>query len=137
MRTVFADATYWIALSNPRDGLHVRASQLSRSLGPIRILTSELVLVEVLNEFSRHGEAVRSSTVEFVRQLRDNKNVSVEPMGTKLFLDALEFYAVHRDKEWGLIDCSSFIIMSRNGITEAFTYDNDFEQAGFVALLRP
>lgn len=136
MRTVFADATYWIALSNPKDGLHDRASQVSRSLGPVRILSSELVLVEVLNEFSKRGEAIRSSTVEFVRRLRDNKNVSIEPMSTKFFLDALDFYAVHRDKDWGLIDCASFVIMGRNGIREALTYDNDFEQAGFVALLR-
>jgi hypothetical protein len=57
-------------------------------------------------------------------------------MSTRLFLDALDYYARHKDQDWGFIDCASFVIMERNGIREALTHDNDFEQAGFVALLR-
>ena len=40
------------------------------------------------------------------------------------------------DKEWGLIDCVSFVVMEYRGITEALTSDAHFEQAGFQALLR-
>jgi predicted nucleic acid-binding protein len=48
MRTVFADASYLIALLNPRDGLHDRAVELSQAILPSRIVTSEMVLVEVM-----------------------------------------------------------------------------------------
>jgi hypothetical protein len=44
MRTVFADAAYWIAMSNPRDSLHARAKELSKSHQSMRLVTSEMVL---------------------------------------------------------------------------------------------
>jgi len=40
------------------------------------------------------------------------------------------------DKEWGLTDCISFIVMGDPGLTDALTADEHFEQAGFRALLR-
>jgi len=40
------------------------------------------------------------------------------------------------DKEWGLTDCISFIVMEDHGLTDALTTDEHFEQAGFRALLR-
>jgi len=53
----------------------------------------------------------------------------------KLFRRGLEFYRTHEDKEWGLTDCISFVVMGDNGLREAFTTDRHFEQAGFSALL--
>lgn len=42
----------------------------------------------------------------------------------------------HRlDKGWGLTDCTSFVVMEQEQITEAFTSDQHFEQAGFTKLL--
>ena len=39
------------------------------------------------------------------------------------------------DKRWGLVDCASFVVMTGRGVTEAFTNDHHFEQAGFRCLL--
>jgi uncharacterized protein len=41
-----------------------------------------------------------------------------------------------KDKEWGLVDCISFIVMQNREITDALTADIHFQQAGFRALLR-
>ena len=48
---------------------------------------------------------------------------------------AFDLYRSHPDKEWGLVDCSSFVAMRERGLTEALTADAHFEQAGFRALL--
>jgi predicted nucleic acid-binding protein len=48
MRTVFADAGYWIALLIPNDELRERAESAARQLDPYRVVTTEMVLVEVL-----------------------------------------------------------------------------------------
>ena len=40
------------------------------------------------------------------------------------------------DQRWSLTDCSSFLLMEQRGISEALAYDRDFEQAGFIPLLR-
>jgi hypothetical protein len=39
------------------------------------------------------------------------------------------------DKDWGLTDCISFVVMKDTKMTEALTTDHHFEQAGFKALL--
>ena len=64
MRTVFADTGYWVALLNPRDELHDKAIELSKSLNPVHIVTSEMVLTEVLNDFSKRGDYLRQAATE-------------------------------------------------------------------------
>jgi len=39
------------------------------------------------------------------------------------------------DKEWGLTDCISLVVMQKEQIKQAFTSDHHFEQAGFLKLL--
>jgi len=39
---------------------------------------------------------------------------------------------VNKDKDWSLIDCTSFLIMSDQGISVALTEDHHFTQAGFT-----
>jgi hypothetical protein len=51
----FADAFYWVALLNPGDASHTRVASFSRNLGSARLLTTDEVLTEVLNWFSRSG----------------------------------------------------------------------------------
>lgn len=51
-------------------------------------------------------------------------------------LDGIRLYEQRRDKQWSLTDCISFVVMKREGLTEALTGDHHFEQAGFVALLK-
>jgi predicted nucleic acid-binding protein len=48
---------------------------------------------------------------------------------------ALALFENRADKKWGLVDCASFIVMQDEKITEAFTNDRHFEQAGFKNLL--
>ena len=48
MKTVFADTGYWYALLNPKDQLHSKALSVSKTLGQVRIVTSEMVLDELL-----------------------------------------------------------------------------------------
>ena len=61
MRTVFADTGYWVALINPRDRLHEKAVSVSASSGQTRILTTEMVLDELLAALS--SRLVRGTTV--------------------------------------------------------------------------
>jgi predicted nucleic acid-binding protein len=136
MRLVFADSSYWIALLNPRDALHKRAIFLSESLGGDRVVTSEMVLTELLNDYSKRGEFLRRAAVRLIERLRRNPNVTIVLQTSLQFHDALSLYAERGDKTWGHTDCSSFRIMDRDSITQALTHDRDFQQAGFQALLR-
>ena len=135
MRTVFADATYWIGLFNPRDQLHQAAMTTSRALTRTRLVTSEMVLVEVLNGLAEQP-ALRAKVVTAIDAIMADPNTEVVPQSALLFRDALTHFREHQDKAWGLTDCASFVIMRQRGLQEALTHDHHFEQAGYAALLR-
>jgi predicted nucleic acid-binding protein len=44
--------------------------------------------------------------------------------------------AKRKDKDFSLVDCSSFVLMKELGISAALTTDQHFEQAGFIRLLK-
>jgi uncharacterized protein len=62
--------------------------------------------------------------------------VDVVPLSETLYSEAFALYESRLDKNWGLTDCISFVVMTERGITEALTSDEHFEQAGFATLLR-
>ena len=136
MNAVFADAGYFIANLDNRDPLHGRAKEVVARLGLLRIMTTQMVVAEVLNYVSRGGEHLRRLAVQTARSLESDPNVEILPQTDSQFRAAVERYASRSDQRWSLTDCASFLAMEERGITEALAYDRDFEQAGFVALLR-
>ena len=136
MSFVFADSGYWLALSDPQDALHSRALSLSLRYEEPDIVTTQMVLVEVLTGLAGRGPFRRASAVRYVRYLVDASSVEVIPQTDAQFRSAVERFAARPDQRWSLTDCASFLVMEEQGIAEALAYDRDFEQAGFVALLR-
>ena len=136
MRRVFADSSYWIALLNPRDELHVKARGAARTYASDRVVTSEMVLVEFLNAFSDRGPRLRRAAAQAIRSLQSAASVVVIPQTSDQFEQALRRYDGRPDKSWSLTDCASFLIMETERIDSALTYDQHFAQAGFQALLR-
>jgi hypothetical protein len=111
------DTSYAVALASPQDEHHSSATLLYR-----RIESQRIPLVTT-------------------RAVMDNYErdplVHVTPLSENLFERGRALYQRHRDKEWGLTDCISFIVMAERGLTEALTADAHFRQAGFQPLLRP
>lgn len=69
--------------------------------------------------------------------LETDAKVTVIPADRSWFERGVDLYRRRPDKEWSLTDCISFVVMEEEEIREALTADAHFEQAGFVALLRP
>lgn len=136
MRVVFADTGYWVALLNRHDDLHRKALDLSKAVQPAHIVTTEMVLVEVLNDFSDRGEYFRQAAVNLIRGLYQHPNTTVIPQTSVQFQAALTLYEQRPDKEWSQTDCVSFRIMEEQIISEALAYDKHFLQAGHTALMR-
>lgn len=68
--------------------------------------------------------------------MRNDPDVTVIRVNADLFDAGLQLFADRLDKYWSLTDCISFVVMLREGITDALTGDHHFEQAGFRALLK-
>ncbi|MBD2179450.1 type II toxin-antitoxin system VapC family toxin [Pseudanabaena sp. FACHB-1998] len=136
MKTVFADTGYWIALLDPQDTLHSKAINLSITFIQVQIVTSEMVLTEILNHFSKRGNFLRYAAANLIESLQENPAITIIPQTDSIFQQALILYKQRPDQAWSHTDCSSFCIMQQQNILEALAYDKHFEQAGFIALLR-
>lgn len=132
---VFLDTAYVYALVNTRDQWHGRAVQWQQKLDDERraIVTTELILVEIADGLASVRFRAQASLI--LDTLQSNRFVEVVPFTSQLLSDALELYRQREDKDWGLTDCSSFVVMRERELYEALTVDEHFQQAGFRALL--
>jgi uncharacterized protein len=129
----FVDTGYWIASVDRSDRYHERAVAWARRLaGPL--VTTEAVLTEVGNALA--GLRWRAACFTLLQRIRSNPAIEIIPVNETLFDRAVQFYTARSDKEWGLTDCISFVVMQDRGITEALAADQHFVQAGYRALLR-
>ncbi len=133
---LFLDAAYAIALSATSDQYHDRAMELrSRmKIEGTRLVTTQGVVLEIGNALSKLR--YRDSATRLIAALLADPKVEVLALESGLFGRAFRLYAERADKEWGLTDCVSFVVMKDRGIREALTADEHFQQAGFLPLLR-
>ncbi len=129
----FLDTAYVLALLNQKDTYHKQAKAMLPSMHSANeVWLTEAVLIEVANALASSN---RSAAVAFINSCYFTPNVRVVSVDSKLLKRAVDFYKNRQDKEWGLTDCISFIVMDDNDLMEAFTTDDHFQQAGFRALL--
>lgn len=132
MNEIFADTGYFIALLFPRDQHKDRALQISEAFDEYRMVTTEMVLVELFAAASRQGRRTRSIVVEYLRRLRNDPNVTIVPQTTQQFDAAAQLFAQRLDQRFSLTDCASFLVMKERGIRQALTFDTDFSVEGFT-----
>lgn len=133
MSQVFLDTSFLIAVVLSDDALHRRAiAWRSKLRGPF--VTTEFVLIEFGDALSAPRN--RALADRAIRAMRSRADITILPASSDAFGRGLELFRSRTDKAWSLTDCISFSSMSEQGIQEALSYDQHFEQAGFRALLR-
>jgi uncharacterized protein len=132
---VFADTLYWIALTNRRDQWHQNALNIAEQLQSAQLVTTEIVLIELLNYFCTYGAQARQTLVAVARSILTDQNVEVVLYTQELFAAGLTLYEQRLDKGYSLTDCISMVVMRDRQITAALTHDRHFAQEGFQVLL--
>lgn len=131
---IFVDTSYVLALFNTSDEFHKQAKELKELTSrPNKVVTTEAILLEIGNALSKQN--LRQSCSAFIKGFYETENVEVVPITTPLIKEGLEFFDKRKDKDWGLTDCISFVVMKRYGIKDALAADDHFVQAEFKALL--
>ena len=132
--TVFIDTSFFIALLNSRDKYHKPAIDVRNSLPPsTTFITTDAILFELGNGLAK--QPLRHAASQALDQIRIDKRIEVVHIHPDLFSQAIELYRSRPDKEWGLTDCLSFLVMAERRLREALTTDSHFEQAGFKVLI--
>ena len=138
--TVFWDTSAFVALGNADDDLHEQAVQVSTALARerARVVTTSAVLTEVANTFSRSAwRPVARQLVESLRQSVQMGAATIVHVDRALWDRGWTLFVSRSDKNWGLTDCISFVVMEEQSVTRAFASDRYFEQAGFERLMQP
>jgi len=132
-KPIFVDTSYFLALLNSHDEFHQRAT-IAADQVDAKLITTDAVLTEIGNALAK--SQWRELAVDTLNDLRDDEDVEILSISSEVFSKALNFYSSRMDKEWGLTDCISFVVMEDRKLTDALTTDHHFEQAGFKSLLR-
>ncbi len=132
MNPVFLDTVGLLALWNRSDQWHHPARRAFDALAAAErvLLTTTFVLLECGNAAARHP--FRREVNLFRHQL-ESAGLLMTPTDVDWQI-AWVAYDRGEAAQAGIVDCVSFAVMRRLGITEAFTNDQHFRVAGFEVL---
>jgi len=78
---------------------------------------------------------LRKLAIDLLHRIQQSSRIEVIHVTPEIYAKGWELYSNRLDKDWGIIDCISFVIMQERNLVEALTSDHHFEQAGFQVLL--
>ncbi len=133
---VLVDTAGFLALWDAADEHHGAATRLQQQLRKKRrrFLTTDYIVDETATLLlKRHSHA---AAADFLTTVERSEALRLEWIGPDRFHVASAYFRRHADKAWSFTDCVSFVTMRELRVTDAFTTDNHFRQAGFVPLLR-
>jgi predicted nucleic acid-binding protein len=126
MDTIFVDTGAWYALANEKDINHLPARQFLT--GNKRLVTSNFVIGETIT-LTRIRAGYRQA-LSVGEQLWTGQMASIVWVTRDDEQVAWELFKRYDDKTFSFTDCTSFAVMTRLGLTHAFTFDADFTQTG-------
>lgn len=130
--TPFCRHVLLCGLVSEDDEHHEAATEWLRdSLG--EFVTTEYVLCEIGNAFAKARE--KHLFIHIMESLLKSLGAHIVPARSNLLKAGYSLFKGRLDKDWSLTDCISFVVMRREGLTDALTADKHFEQAGFNKLL--
>ena len=129
---IFVDTGAWVALSvaTGRNAEAARAFHREVQRGEHGApVTTDYVLDETAT-LVRMDAGVEAAA-DAVRPILGSRSATAVWIDPTHFEAALALFDRHRDKRWSFTDCTSFVVMQDLGIENAFSFDRNFEQAGF------
>ncbi len=138
MPDIFADTAGWGHLVDSSQEYHTRAATIyrrTRQQGR-KLITTNYILTELVALLISPLRIPHPNIVAFITGVKSSPHVDIVHVDPTLDAQAWQLFSERPDKEWSLVDCTSFVIMQQRGLFEAFTTDHHFEQGGFVCLLK-
>ncbi len=135
--SLFVDTSGWIEVFGKNNPFHKRArSILDRAVREGRpIITTNYVIVEFIGNAEKKCRLTRERLLEAVEGISNWPGIEIVHIGEESHARAITLLRGRLDKEWSLVDATSFIVMEQRKIREALAHDRHFGQATFIQLL--
>jgi predicted nucleic acid-binding protein len=133
-RRVFVDSSAYFALKAVNDTNHEIARTPAYQLVETRrrLFTTNLVVAEThALMLNRLGYL---DALSWLLDIIDSPGTTIVRVSLRDERRALEILRRYDDTTFSLTDATSFAVMERLHITRAFSFDQDFDQYGFVTL---
>ncbi len=135
---IFVDTGFFFALASEKDPDHDRVLEVlqgfrGRRLPELLVTTNHVVMECITLTRVRIGH---QAAVVMGERLYSEKMARIHRATVEDERAAFEYLKKHRDKEYSAVDCLSFVVMDKLGISEALAVDDDFTHR-FVARPGP
>jgi predicted nucleic acid-binding protein len=134
MKSVFIDTSAFVALRNASEAEHESARSALRGLiaEGAALLTSNYVFAETYTALMvRVG---RDEAIAWGRRFLGSGAIDLVHLDRPTEERAWEILERHEDKRWSYVDATSFALIERDGVGEAFAFDAHFSQRGLRVL---
>lgn len=125
----FVDTSAFIALSISKDTFHGLALEWWKENVSSGVATSNFVVSETLG-WIRYATG-KKMAVEVGKLLLESSDITVFSVTKADEINAWNLFQKMEGKGLSFVDCTSFVIMRREKIKQAFAFDQDFVKAGF------
>jgi predicted nucleic acid-binding protein len=127
---IFVDTSAFLALVNRRDIHHSKALDFKDTCLKTgqALITSDYVLDEsytIIRLRAGHAEAI-----QFGETLRKSQFIHIEYIIPEIIEEAWRLFKAYADHDFSFTDCTSFALMERLHISNAFTFDAHFREYG-------
>lgn len=137
-RRIFVDTQGWAEAFHQPALHHAQAEALLQQAHTDgwELITSNLILSELVPLFrSRLFRLSQPQVLTIITQIRALPNVTIMYADAQIDQQAWELLYANPQQPWSHVDATSMVLMRQLGLTEVFTADRHFEQAGFIVLL--
>ena len=134
MKKIFVDTSGWGNLVVQSQEFHTKTKEiyLSAKQNNTRLTTTSYILTEITALFFSPLRVSRLKTIAFIEGIKNSSLVDIIHIDERIEQESWKLFSNRIDKDWSLVDCSSFVVMEEKKISDALTTDQHFEQAGFI-----
>jgi len=127
---IFVDTSAFLAIENRRDTHHDRALNFRDNCLKTgqTLVTSDYVLDEsytIIRLRAGHNVAI-----QFGEALRTSQLLHIEYITPEIIEEAWRLFKAFADHDFSFTDCTSFALMERLHINNAYTFDAHFQEYG-------
>jgi hypothetical protein len=126
MHAVFVDTSAWYALAADKDVNHSLARNF---LAESNILVTTNFIIDETITLTRVRVGYKSA-LWMGNRLWSGQLAAIISVTRDDEQSAWQLFKQYNDKRFSFTDCTSFAVMSRLGLADAFTFDADFIQTG-------
>jgi predicted nucleic acid-binding protein len=134
VRRIFVDTSGFVALRNASEAEHDEARRAMTSLlrENVQLFTSNYIFAETYTALL--VRAGRDEALNWGMTFRFGRAVEIVRADQEIEEEAWSILEDHGDKAWSYVDATSFALMAREDVDEAFALDRHFRQRGLRVI---